>query len=200
MQIKVKNREALLSHGDAEGPKDRSGHHGKKPAAAARRLRAHQAHHPHGGAMCAVHRRSRRWDLSKKRNVYLLRCRQSLQPYGRWRSAGSSATISRAALRSSRSASRRTSFHKTEVRRRPALPNAEGLRACKGDHPPDRQRRGRRRLFYRRHRKRRSSRAHRRFARSRASRCRMRSTRPTSCSNPVPVFMRSTRSDAISPP
>ena len=69
MQIKVKNRETLLSHGDAEGRKIVLDITEKTLQQLDAYERIKRITHMEGDVLCIG---SRRWDLSKKRNVYLL--------------------------------------------------------------------------------------------------------------------------------
>ena len=69
MQKKIKNREALLSHGDIDGRKIVLDITEKTLQHLDAYERIKSIAHMEGDVLCIG---SRRWDLSKKRNVYLL--------------------------------------------------------------------------------------------------------------------------------
>lgn len=128
MQIKVKNREALLSHGDAEGRKIVLDITEKTLQQLDAYERIKRITHMEGDELCIG---SRRWDLSKKRNVYLLGAGKACNHMAMAidEILGDYLTRGIAIVKISEPTD---VFHKTEVYvGGHPLPNAEGLRACK---------------------------------------------------------------------
>ena len=128
MQIKVKNREALLSHGDAEGRKIVLDITEKTLQQLDAYERIKRITHMEGDVLCIG---SRRWDLSKKRNVYLLGAGKACNHMAMAidEILGDHLTRGIAIVKISEPTD---VFHKTEVYvGGHPLPNAEGLRACK---------------------------------------------------------------------
>lgn len=128
MQIKVKNREALLSHGDAEGRKIVLDITEKTLQQLDAYERIKRITHMEGDELCIG---SRRWDLSKKRNVYLLGAGKACNHMAMAidEILGDRLTRGIAIVKISEPTD---VFHKTEVYvGGHPLPNAEGLRACK---------------------------------------------------------------------
>ena len=128
MQIKVKNREALLSHGDAEGRKIVLDITEKTLQQLDAYERIKRITRMEGDVLCIG---SRRWDLSKKRNVYLLGAGKACNHMAMAidEILGDHLTRGIAIVKISEPTD---VFHKTEVYvGGHPLPNAEGLRACK---------------------------------------------------------------------
>lgn len=146
MQIKVKNREALLSHGDAEGRKIVLDITEKTLQQLDAYERIKRITHMEGDELCIG---SRRWDLSKKRNVYLLGAGKACNHMAMAidEILGDYLTRGIAIVKISEPTD---VFHKTEVYvGGHPLPNAEGAARLQGDHPSDRRRHGRRPVYRR---------------------------------------------------
>lgn len=128
MQIKIKNREALLSHGDIEGRKIVLDITEKTLQHLDAYERIKSIAHMEGSELCIG---SRRWDLSKKRNVYLLGAGKACnhmamaidEILGEYLTRG----IAIVKIKEDTDVFRRTDVY---VGGHP-LPNEEGLRACK---------------------------------------------------------------------
>lgn len=128
MQKKIKNREALLSHGDTDGRKIVLDITEKTLQHLDAYERIKSIAHMEGSVLCIG---SRRWDLSKKRNVYLLGAGKACnhmamaidEILGEYLTRG----IAIVKIKEDTDVFRRTDVY---VGGHP-LPNEEGLRACK---------------------------------------------------------------------
>ena len=128
MQKKIKNREVLLSHGDVEGRKIVLDITEKTLQHLDAYERIKSIAHMEGSVLCIG---SRRWDLSKKRNVYLLGAGKACnhmamaidEILGEYLTRG----IAIVKIKEDTDVFRRTDVY---VGGHP-LPNEEGLRACK---------------------------------------------------------------------
>lgn len=128
MQKKIKNREALLSHGDIDGRKIVLDITEKTLQHLDAYERIKSITHMEGDVLCIG---SRRWDLSKKRNVYLLgagkACNHMAMAIDEILGDHLTRGIAIVKIKEDTDVFRRTDVY---VGGHP-LPNEEGLRACK---------------------------------------------------------------------